>query len=212
MYSLNSCAFKQTEEGPVLAPCLVPGCLLAGQGELGWMICNNRLIYIKCPDTGQTGSLKLRYSCSDYPIKETQCFQNVLSPWGLLTSATREWKHPYVLGTFFKKVCKWILPRVCSCAERLLLHICNSCRGCNGGVSCWAGFKWCHRFFIALQEGDASDVFSFGACFGEPVSKGVYCQWGRTDNQVLYTGRSFSPELEVCKNLSRTSHCFLTMW
>lgn len=22
----------------------------AGQGELGWMICNNRLIYIKCPD------------------------------------------------------------------------------------------------------------------------------------------------------------------
>lgn len=161
---------------------------------------------------GQRVNLKLRYPCFDYPIKDAQCFQNMLSLWGVLTSATREWKHFYKLGTFLKRVCKQILPRLCSCAERRLLHICNSCRGCNGGVSCWAGFKWCHRFFTALQEGDASGMFSFGVCFGEPVSKGVYYCWGRTDNQVLYRGRSFCPEVEVCKNLSSTSHCFLTMW
>lgn len=160
---------------------------------------------------GQMGNLKLRYSCSDNPIKDAQCFQNTLSLWGLLTPAPREWKHLYILGTSFKKVCKQILPRLCSCAERLLLHICNSCRGCNGGVSCWAGFKGCHRFFIVLQEGDASGMFSFGVCFEEPVNKGVCCWWGRTDNQVLYRGRSFSPELEVSKSLSSTSHCFLTM-
>lgn len=158
---------------------------------------------------GQIGNLKLKHSCSDYPIKDAQFFQNILFPWGLLTSAAREWKHLYMLGTFFAKVCKWILPRVCSCTECLLLHICNSCRGCNGGVSCWAGFKWYHGFFIALQEGVTSGIFSFGVCFREPVSKGVHSWWGRTDHQVLYRGRSFSPELEVWKILSSTSHCFL---
>lgn len=116
-----------------------------GQVELGWMVCNNRLIYNEHPDIlgGTKGKSQTEMPCPQYPSRDAQCFQNMLSPWVVLTSATRKWKHPYILDTFLKKVYKWILPRVRSCTECVLLHICNSWRRCNGGVSCWAGFRWC---------------------------------------------------------------------
>lgn len=158
---------------------------------------------------GQMGNLKLRYSCFDYLIKDAQRFQNMLSLWGLLT-LLQENENTFI---YWVLSLKRSVNRSCpDCA--LVLSVCcfTFVIHAEAVMEEWAGFQGCHRFFVALQEGDASGMFSFGVCFEEPVNKDVCCWWGRTDNQVLYRGRNFSPELEICKNLSSTSHCFLTMW